>query len=331
MRERILDFVVCPACKAGLDLKVASRTEDGAIKEGSLICKECQCAYPVINFVPRFVNIQPFVSAKAKTKKSFGYQWTRKMFSSMIPRFKDDFLNYIYPVNQDFFRNKIGVDIGCGFGRHIYYAATFGAEMVGVDFSSAIDSAYNNTKGLANVHLVQADIYNLPLKNNYFDFVYSIGVLHHTPSPETGFGAAVALVKPAGCVFIWVYSKTRVFTNFIIESMRLVTRKMPCWFLYWLSIFFGVLEEFILIPYKALRKIPFLGKWIEKIVFNRIKLYAQYPFSVVCADWFDRLSAPIRYYYDQEDMKGWFSRAGLKLKAVSPTAGYGWRALGEKL
>jgi hypothetical protein len=50
----------------------------------------------------------------------------------------------------------------------------------------------------------------------------------------------------------------------------------------------------------------------------------------VCyADWFDRLSAPIRFYYDGEDLAGWAARAGLVNVRISQTGLYGWRLYGE--
>jgi len=356
MNKRILDFIVCPQCKADFGLDIFYE-EKGRIKEGLLACTSCKEVYPVIDFIPRIIkgiiNTYPDFCRKygfpinkgpapdirlsdteklnRKTMKSFGYQWTRAIFSQVIPKFEDSFLNYIYPIQRDFFCGKIGVDIGCGFGRHIYYAAKFGAEMVGIDFSAAINSAYNNTKELPNVHLVQADIYYLPLRNNYFDFIYSIGVLHHLPDPEKGFNALLPLLRPKGNISIWVYSKSRPIVNFTIESIRLITKRIPHKALYFLCIIFSFMEWlYVIIPYKFLNRLPVIRGLINKMVFKRIKTYAKYPFDVLTADWFDRLSAPLRYYYNENDLKSWFTRANLKLVKISPTASYGWRVLGEK-
>ncbi len=356
MKRRVLDFIVCPRCKTDFKLEVFSE-EGGRIKEGLLSCPSCEGIYPVTGFIPRIIegaiNAYPdflkrygrhltrnMVSAghlseaeklNQKTRKSFGYQWTRVKFSQVIPKFEGDFLNYIYPVQRDFFRGKIGVDIGCGFGRHIYYAAKLGAEMVGIDFSQAIDSSYANTRELSNVHLIQADIYNLPLKTDYFDFVYSIGVLHHLPEPEKGFNAILPLIKPDGHVSIWMYSKSRPIVNFAIESARLITKRIPHNILYFICIILSFLEWVCLImPYRLLHKIPVIGAFFDKIMFKRIKIYSSYPFSVLSADWFDRLSAPIRYYYSQDELRDWFKRAGLNLINISPTGMYGWRVFGQK-
>jgi len=84
------------------------------------------------------------VQAKKRTLSSFSFQWN--VFSEMYEVWEENFLDYVHPLQPDFFDGKLGLDAGCGFGRHLYYAAKFGAEMVGLDLSEAVESAYNNTK-----------------------------------------------------------------------------------------------------------------------------------------------------------------------------------------
>ena len=87
------------------------------------------------------------VDAIRRTRESFGYQWT--VFSEMAIDFRQNFLELHPPLDERFFPGKRGLDLGCGFGRHIYNAAKFGAEMVGVDISDAIESTRVNTEGPA--------------------------------------------------------------------------------------------------------------------------------------------------------------------------------------
>ena len=49
---------------------------------------------------------------------------------------------------------------------------------------------------------------HLPFRRGSFDLVFSIGVLHHTPSTEQAFRALVPLVKPGGEIAISVYAAT---------------------------------------------------------------------------------------------------------------------------
>lgn len=358
MKKFLERLLVCPVCINPFEVE-DFYSDNGDIIEGALLCYECKAAYPVINTIPRIFpgslkkfpdfyarykkrfpdfintvsseNIESEVEKlKAKTCRSFGYQWAH--FSQMSCDFRENFLNYIYPpVSANFFPGKTGLDVGCGFGRHIYNAAAMGADMVGIDISDAIESAYNNTKNLDNIYLVQCDAYNLPFRKCTFDFVYSLGVLHHLPSPEDAYQRLVAFVKEDGAVFIWVYSKDRKIVNFFLESIRSITHRLPLGFLKRISFIAAVIDWGLFIwPYKISKKTPFVDNVMKRITLPRIKVYSNYPFQVVYADWFDRLSPPIRYYYDNKDLELWASHANLKNVQISPTGHYGWRVYGEK-
>lgn len=326
----------------------------GEVDEG-ILRSPCGRVFPIVGGIPRVLDdalsrfpefarrhagelppvagepkeVRADAEAIRRTSESFGYQW--KFFSEMATDFQENFLQYIYPVTETFFPGKLGLDLGCGFGRHIFHAARLGAEMVGVDLSEAIESTQKNTSGLPNVHLVQADVYRLPFREGTFDFAYSIGVLHHLPDPERGFQSLVPLVKSRGAAFIWVYSKSRSALNAVLETARPVTTRLPRIGQRFLS-FVGAAVDWcgFILPYRLAASLPIVGPIAKKFVFARIKLYSVYPFQVVYADWFDRLAAPIRFYYDERDMSGWLDRAKLERRVISPTGLYGWRAYGER-
>ena len=346
---------MCPWCRGPFTVVAFDGSAPGTdVGEGLLECG-CGRRFPVVNGIPRiledaFTLFPDFVHAHRdrlpplpavpviksrdadairRTRESFGYQWTQ--FSEMVIDFRENFLNYIRPLDEAFFPGKLGLDLGCGFGRHIYNAATFGAEMIGVDLSDAIESTRANTRDLPNVHLVQADVYHLPIRPGVLDFAYSIGVLHHTPDPEKAFQCLLPLVKPGGSVFCWVYSKSRSFWNFALESVRAVTTRMPPRLQKAISLSAAVVDYGgFVAPYKLAASLPGLGPVVQKLPLQRLRLYSAYPFQVVYADWFDRLAAPIRFYYDGDDMKGWLTRASLTHQTISPTGLFGWRAYGER-
>ena len=346
---------MCPWCGADLRLTAFDGSAAGEeVTEGLLHC-ECGRRFPIVNGIPRILedafslfpdfvqrhrdHLPPLpgvpvmqtreADAIRRTRESFGFQWTQ--FSEMVIDFRDNFLKYIEPLDESFFPGKIGLDLGCGFGRHIYNAAKFGAEMIGVDLSDAIESTRANTLGLPDVHLVQANVYHLPIRHGVLDFAYSIGVLHHTPDPEAAFRCLVPLVKPGGSVFVWVYSKSRSVLNFCIESVRAITTRLPRRVQKGISLAAALVDYGgFIVPYKIAAATPGFRSLVEKLPVARLKLYAVYPFQVVYADWFDRLAAPIRFYYDADDMKAWLSRASLSRQKISPTGLFGWRAYGER-
>ncbi len=263
---------------------------------------------------------------RERTRRSFGYQWTA--FGRMSDQFREDFLTYVDPVRPEFFPGKRGLDAGCGFGRHLVHAADFGARMVGLDFSRAIERAREIAEGRPRIALVQGDLEAPPFRADAFDFVYSLGVLHHLPDPEASFRGLLPLVRPGGAIFIWVYSTARRTTNRLLETVRRVSARLPLPATRALSLGAAVVDwgAFIL-PYRIARRA--LGPRVDRVPLPRLRLYARYPFHVVWADWFDRLAAPIRHYYDGEDLAGWARRAGLVNVTISPTGLHGWRLYGE--
>lgn len=333
MDARLLQWLCCPAC--GGDL--APRPDRAADTDGMLRCG-CGSSYEIRGGIPRLLALERgapagmapgrFLHAQRQTQKSFGKQW--RYFSKMDRAFSEDLFRYMGPLDRRFFEGKLGLDAGCGFGRHAYYASGLGAEIVAVDFSQAIESAARVLEGRPNVHLVQANLYRLPFRPGTFDFIYSLGVLHHLPDPEAGFRALVPLLKPGGTMLIWVYSNTRRWINRTLELVRSVTTRLPAPVVRAVSLAAGVVDYGgFVIPYKALRAVPQLGPQIERIAWKRVKLYSRYPFEVTWADWFDRLAAPYRAYYDGPTLQRWLAETRLTNTHVSPTEAYGWRAYGQ--
>jgi SAM-dependent methyltransferase/uncharacterized protein YbaR (Trm112 family) len=361
MRQRLLEILACPWCGQPFEVRSYDSPPNPLDITEGLLVSGCGRRFPIVRGIPRIIEnaleLNPsFVEAHAddlpeaaaiaragrkrgpatsddaaieKTRRSFGYQWTA--FREMVIDFRDNFLFYIRPLDESFFKGKRGLDMGCGFGRHVFNAAQFGAEMVGVDLSDAIESTAANTRHFDNVHLVQADVYHLPFRPCAFDFVYSIGVLHHLPDPERGFQSLLPIVRSGGSVFIWVYSKKRAVVNFILEAVRAVTTRVPKLVQHALSFIAAAIDWCLfIVPYRAAIRIPGPGALVRRLPLPRLRVYTRYPFQVVYADWFDRLAAPIRFYYDDRDLTGWLARARLTRTAISPTGLYGWRAYGER-
>ena len=127
----------------------------------------------------------------------------------MFPHWEQVFRDSIAPITPEFFRGKVGLDGGCGFGRSLFYAATYGAEMIGLDLSEAIEAARENTRSPSQ-RAPRAGRHLSPARAaQSLDFVYSIGVLHHLPDPKGGFLSLTRLLKPGAPMFIWVYLRGR--------------------------------------------------------------------------------------------------------------------------
>jgi 2-polyprenyl-3-methyl-5-hydroxy-6-metoxy-1,4-benzoquinol methylase len=100
------------------------------------------------------------------------------------------------------------LDLGCGTGEFARSFHQLGADVVAIDLSAqALRAAQENdaAAGIAGVEYRQADVFALPDLGT-FDYVFSLGVLHHTDDPEGAFNRLVPLVRPGGTLVIGLYS-----------------------------------------------------------------------------------------------------------------------------
>ena len=131
------------------------------------------------------------------------------------------FQEWIAPNTLETFRGKDVLDCGCGGGQHINFVAPYAAHVTGVDLN-ALASAAKNTAQLKNVTLKEDDLASMQL-GKQFDVVYSIGVLHHTDSPDASFQNIVKHCASGGRVIVWVYSNEGNFLNrFVLEPIKTI-------------------------------------------------------------------------------------------------------------
>ncbi|GJL65086.1 MAG: hypothetical protein NPIRA05_00570 [Nitrospirales bacterium] len=241
------------------------------------------------------------LSEKQRTQASFGYEWTKFAQYSV-----DNFSLFIQPLEQGFLENKFGLDVGCGAGRHVRQATALGAEIVGFDLSHAIDIARSANDNNPRAHFVQGDVFNLPFRQGMFDFIYSLGVLHHLPNPEQGFQHLVPHLKQEASIFIWTYQRTK--RKELLELVRPITTRLPLEGIKALSWLATVVDYGLFVNcYRLFQRY----ERIAALVPSRIKEYASYDFLSSYTDWFDRLSAPLSNFYNEEEIHAWFRRAGL--------------------
>jgi SAM-dependent methyltransferase len=92
--------------------------------------------------------------------------------------------------------------------------------VIAADISAAAHTTYRNTRHLANCHVIQADLMDLPLPDGAFDFVIADGVLHHTPDTRRAVEALYAKVKPGGQFFFYVYRRMGAARYFCDQYIR---------------------------------------------------------------------------------------------------------------
>ena len=207
----------------------------------------------------------------------------------------------------DSFEGKLTLDAGCGFGRYTYFAAQFGAEVVGLDLSAAIESARINTAHLPNVHLVQGDLLDLPFREATFDRIFSIGVLHHTPEPSVAFASASHVLRSDGEFSIWVYDKADSGREAINSFVRSITKCLP----------HPILWKICAFPAKVSQNRYLSG--IRMVITSYVIIGSS---RVGNFDWY---SPQYQHHLTEREVLSWFNSNGFeKVVLISPPArGFG--------
>jgi len=99
------------------------------------------------------------------------------------------------------------LEIGVGMGADYLEWLKAGALVTGVDLSAAsIERARQRCEAAGfKPDLRIADAEQLPFPDDYFDVVYSYGVMHHSPNTQKCMCEALRVLKPGGRAKIMVY------------------------------------------------------------------------------------------------------------------------------
>jgi SAM-dependent methyltransferase len=330
MKRRLLDYLRCPTCASELSLE-SRIVEDSEIIEGGLTCETCARSFPILRGVPRFANLQQLEADKAATAENFGWQWQHFVQGDEL--YADQMLGWLTPVKPDFFRDKVVLEGGCGKGRHTQLAAAWGArEVIGVDLSVAVETAFAATRKVENAHIIQADIYTLPLAKA-FDYAFSIGVLHHLPDPRAGFLSLASKVKTGGHISAWVYGAennewiTRLvnplrekFSSRINPSALLHLSKLPTVLLYLATK--GV--------YGPLNRSTAGARVARHLFYNDyLNAISRFGWREQHTIVFDHLVAPTSYYIRREEFEEWWQQVDAKDVTITWHNKNSWAGFGQ--
>jgi 2-polyprenyl-3-methyl-5-hydroxy-6-metoxy-1,4-benzoquinol methylase/uncharacterized protein YbaR (Trm112 family) len=337
MKWSLIEYLVCPACQVGLNCQTT--TEDGdEIEEGMLCCPRCEKRYPILRSIPRFVTAERPLSGKnVETADAFGWEWQKFSKLHHLAIYELQFLDWIYPIEPEFFKGKVVLDAGCGMGRFSLVSSKFGAKMVlAIDASDAVEAARDNTRDFSNVHVIQADIHHLPLRRDQdaqVDFVFSIGVLHHMDDPQAGFNALAQHLRCEGTVFVWVYGRENNdwLVNVVNPVRTMLTSRLPRRTLHVLSwLVTAGLHPILKLVYRPANAAN-APRWLRKTLpYNDYLAWlAQFGFRHNHHVVFDHLVAPVAFYLRREEFEAWFRGAGMEVINISWRNQNSWRGHGR--
>ncbi len=233
MKQKLINFLVCPTCRKSVDVKI--RKKQGIeIIEGSIKCHECKDDFKITKGIPRFVvdKTKDFV----KTEDAFNEKWKKHHKNHQEKNWVDFqrkwFLDrYGWKTLENFnkFLNSktMILDAGTGIGNSAkFLSANRNSEVIALDASESIDFAYAKYGKLPNVHFLQADLRQLPFKKSFFDYIYSDQVLHHTKNTGTSFKYLTKFLTNSGHISIYVYNKKAPVREYVDDYIRNKTVKM---------------------------------------------------------------------------------------------------------
>jgi len=132
---------------------------------------------------------------------TFGEEWQR--FPEVLPEHEAEFALYFDLVDIPSLATARVCDLGCGIGRWSHHLAGRCRELVLVDFSEAIFVARRNLGSAANALYFMGDLRQLPFRDGFADFLFSLGVLHHLPTPALDEVRALGRLAPTLLIFLY--------------------------------------------------------------------------------------------------------------------------------
>ena len=126
----------------------------------------------------------------------------------------------LFPYKE--FKDGRVLEIGCGLGTMLMNWVKVGADCTGVDLNPT--SIEQTTKrfdlhGLKGIISLE-DANKLPFKDNEFDYVYSWGVLHHSPNLELSIKELFRVLKPGGGFGIMLYNRRSLLQWYITDFVE---------------------------------------------------------------------------------------------------------------
>lgn len=248
---------------------------------------------------------------------AWAWQWSR---------FRDEerwlFADWIHPTRLEDFRGKSVLDLGCGSGQHLDWTAEVAARVVGVDRSTAAIARERNRRH-PNVEVLEGDIATFDTPER-FDFVYCVGVLHHTDEPARTFANIRRFVKPGGRLILWVYSREGNFLNraLLEPAKALLLGRLPRPVL---SALAWALTLLLTPAVWTLYRLPL--PWLP--FYEYFENFRRLPLRRNCLNVFDKLNAPTTHFLSEQELRAWFSPERFEDVHLERYRGVSWRASGR--
>jgi SAM-dependent methyltransferase/uncharacterized protein YbaR (Trm112 family) len=330
MRPFLHDLIRQPGLGTGLELASfdSAPTTDQAtdVREGVLFDATSRTAYPIVDGVPlmlpnsfsqAFLDRHRSSIAASQTLSALGLTASRRDDWSFSRQWDEHFergaaRTWGYTVEErveqllmetdtapDWFEGRAVLDAGCGTGELSQHIARLGATVVGLDYSSSVLAAERRRR-IEGVHFIQGDLQAPPFRDGSFDLVFSIGVLHCTPSTSRTFQAVARLVKPGGRFYVWLYRRPE---RFLGRYLKVPAYDVARFFIARAPV--GIQRQVVTAYARAVQ------------LTHRLMTRDSIPLHEYVVSAYDDLTPRWRYYHTAIEVSRWFHEAGFRAPTLS--------------
>lgn len=298
--SELLSKLRCPKSKQVLKLE-----------GNSLVTGNGNYKYQIENGIPRFVP-------KNNYADNFGIQWNyyskTQLDSYSGHSISADRFWKATGWNENELKDKWVLDVGCGSGRFAEIALNAGAKVIALDYSSAVDACKDNFQNHPNLFLIQGDIFELPFEHELFSYIYSLGVLQHTPDPKKAFSSLPDFLEPEGKICVDYYEKSLKSILLPKYLLRPITKRVSNEKLF---NFLKTTIPFLLSFSVLINGIPLIGKYLKRLVpvanyHGILPLNKSQHLEWSLLDTFDWLSPEHDHPQNSKTIQQWMEDANLK-------------------
>jgi SAM-dependent methyltransferase/uncharacterized protein YbaR (Trm112 family) len=218
-----------------------------AVKEGFLYSEKGGYWFPIINFIPIFLDFPVDLHSDFKHRHAGSHDLLNRLsIPDGTPRQGEllvqmsftrewalidlDVISFaLTPEQRDFFvsleldwpetfldRDPLRVlEVGCGSGFESASLSRITKGLIfGFDLNLALVQKGHLLAGDPFINNAISSLFRLPVRRQNFDLVYSSGVIHHTYSTRAALEEIVRYQKDDGLLYIWIYAKEDSASNF---------------------------------------------------------------------------------------------------------------------
>jgi SAM-dependent methyltransferase/uncharacterized protein YbaR (Trm112 family) len=351
--QGLVPLLMCPACRTPLSVLASFDAVNAVLGH---VVGPCAERYPVIADVPRILIgpardrlydelrswfLEPAASVWfADWGSTIASPSTRDQVVARFDREWTAFADVETDEQAEVFRQYFDVmpkhlltgggpalDAGCGAGRWAIQVAKAGRSVVALDAGRSVELAHQNGR-VWPIAGVQGDVAALPFADATFDFVYSLGVLHHVEQTDRAAAEIVRVLRPGGHFLVYLYyaldNRGPVFRGIygMADVLRRLLSRSPQAVVGPIS---AMIATIVYLPLaRTARAMQIVG--LRRIAAALpLSYYAERSFRTMLNDSLDRFGTRLEKRFTRAQVIALLERAGLRDVRVAATPPY-WHA-----